>query len=222
MWRILLLCLSYLTCLGTPAAQRTEEGPPWVSCFEGPEESWTGPKTVRTPQAISANGQLRAYAVIQATAEGHMGCLNIVRLFVSTRKSKEFRQVYAERGTESAGTANSLRPISWSRDGRWLVAEFGNWFYASDAGDLKVLLYDRTTGKITFPDLGQMVASALKKPCVVELMSVLNFDALSRIHLRLADHYDVGDDEPNTHCFQGGKEWVLDPAVGWIRSLAVQ
>jgi len=41
------------------------------SCFaEPPSGEWKGPRTVHTPLVTSVNGELRAYAVIEARAAG--------------------------------------------------------------------------------------------------------------------------------------------------------
>jgi hypothetical protein len=220
MWRLLVLCLSCSTCLPWNRLLMAETGPPWVSCFaDPPSNEWKGPKTVRTPLVTSLSGQLRAYAVIEAKAEGPTGCLNTVRLFVATQKSHRFQQVYVEKGSELDGTANSLGPVSWSPNGRWLLVAFGNWYYASDAGGVGILLYDRTKQRVILPDFRLLVTTALKKECSLRVGMPFSFDAFSRVHLRLADDVDEGDDEPNTHCFKGQEEWVFDPETRNMQSI---
>ena len=210
MWRLLLLCLSCLTCVAGASESREKQGPPWVSCFaDPPSGEWTGPKTVRTPLVTSVHGTLRAYAVIEAKAEGPVGCLNTVRLFVSTQRSRRFQQVYVDKGSPIGGTANSLGPLSWSPDGRWLLVAFGNWYYASDAGGLSILLYDTTKHRVILPDLHHLVLTALQKECSMRTGMPFTFDPLSRVHIRLADDVDEGDEEPTTHCFVGKKSGYL-------------
>jgi len=222
MWRLLMLCLSCSTCLTGNGLLMAETGPPWVSCFANPPSGeWKGPKTVRTPFVTSVDGQLRAYAVIEAKAGGPVGCLNTVRLFVSTDESKRFQQVYVEKGSLLGGTANSLGPISWSPNGRWLLVAFANGYYASDAGGLSILLYDRTKRRVILPDLSRLLTTALQKECSIRVGMPFSFDALSRVHLRLADSVAEGDEEPTTHCFQGQEEWVFDPGRGTMHSTSV-
>jgi hypothetical protein len=131
--------------------------------------------------------------------------------FVATQGSTSFQQVYVEKGSSLLGTANSLMPISWSPDGRWLLVAFSNWYYASDAGGLSFLLYDTTKRRIILPDLHHLVLTALKKECSIRTSMSFSFDALSRVHLRLADDVEEGDEEPKTHCFQGQEEWIFEP-----------
>ena len=173
---------------------------------------------MRTPLVASLSGQLRAYAVIEAKAVGPGECLNTVRLFVATQKSQRFQQVYVEKGSSFDGRANSLRPISWSPNGRWLLVAFGNWYYASDAGGVSILLYDTTKERVILPNLRLLVKTALKKECSLQVGMPFSFDAFSRVHLRLADDVDEGDDEPNTHCFRGQEEWVFDPETRTMQS----
>ena len=219
MWRLLILCLSCSTCSPGNRLLMAETGPPWVSCFADPSSNeWRGPKTVRTPLVASLSGQLRAYAVIEAKAVGPGECLNTVRLFVATQKSQRFQQVYVEKGSSFDGRANSLRPISWSPNGRWLLVAFGNWYYASDAGGVSILLYDTTKQRVILPNLRLLVKTALKKECSLQVGMPFSFDAFSRVHLRLADDVDEGDDEPNTHCFRGQEEWVFDPETRTMQS----
>jgi len=191
-----MLCLGCSTCSMGNGLLIAETAPPWVSCFANtPSGEWKGPKTVRTPFVTSEDGQPRAYAVIEAKAGGPVGCLNTVRLFVSTDDSKRFQQV--------------------------LLVGFGNWYYASDAGGLSILLYDRTKRRVILPDLSRLLTTALKKECSIRVGMPFSFDALSRVHLRLADDVDEGDEEPTTHCFQGQEEWVFDPGRGTLHSTSV-
>jgi hypothetical protein len=193
---------------------------PWVSCWSQSDQ-WEGAKTVRTPLVTSSAGKLKAYAQIEASEPFPHGCENTVRLFVSTSKSEGFRQVFLLRPSVPDGTANSLAPISWSPNGRWLLAEFGNWCYGCDGGGIGVLLYDRTTGKVVFPDLTHIAETTLKqKSCWIRILRIQGFDASSRIHLHLADDIAEGDDQPETHCFKGTEEWAFDPADGTLRSVA--
>jgi hypothetical protein len=219
MWRLLVVCLTCSTCLTATGLPTADAGPPWVSCFaDPPSDEWKGPRTVRTPLVTSVDGKLRAYAVIEARAVGPVECLNTVRLFVSTQSSKRFQQVYVEKGSSLRGTANSLGPIGWSPDGRWLLVGFGHWSYESDGGGLSILLYDTTEVRVILPDLGLLVAKALKKKCSIRTGMPFRFDTLSRVHFQLADYVDEGEEEPNTHCFRGQEEWVFNPRKGTIQA----
>ncbi len=220
MWRLIILSLTCLVCFSANGSALATSYPPWVSCFGDTQSGeWKGPKTVRTPVVTSAGGQLRAYAVIEAKAGGPGRCLNTVRLFIATSKSQSFKQVYLNKGSSFGGTANSLLSISWSADGRWLLVAFENYFYASDAGGVSVLLYDRKRQQAISPDIGLLVKTALKKDCSIWIGMPFSFDTLSRVHLRLADHVDEGDEEPNTHCFNGQGEWIFNPERGTVQSI---
>lgn len=197
-----------------------EKHAPWVSCFSESGEHWEGAKTVRTPTVISSDGKLRAYAQIQARASGPLGCENTVRLFVATQDSADFRQVFMQKPSVLGGTANSLGPNSWSPDGRWLLVEFGNWFYASDAGGIDILLYDNRNGKIVSPDLTRIIKTTLRRECSIRVVKVIGFDAISRVHLKLADDTEEGEDQPKTHCFHEAQEWVLDPGSKTIQPIS--
>jgi len=142
-----------------------------------------------------------------------MGCQNTVRLFVATSRRGEFREVFHQRPSTQVGSATSLGPVGWSPDGRWLLVEVGDWYYASDAGGLGILLYDRQSHTILRPQLDRLILKALKQPCPVLITQILDFDASSRVRLTLADQVEAGDTEPGSHCFHRGEEWLLDPAT---------
>jgi hypothetical protein len=138
-------------------------------------------------------------------------CENTVRLFVSTQNSAGFHQVFMQKPSPFGGTANSLGPNSWSPDGRWLLVEFGRWFYDSDAGGLNILLYDKRNGKVVSPNLTRIVEANRKRQCSIMIVKVIGFDASSRVRLQLADNIEEGEDQPETHCFRGTEEWALNP-----------
>ncbi|MBB5340268.1 hypothetical protein [Tunturiibacter gelidoferens] len=82
--------------------------------------------------------------------------------------------------------------------------------YESDAGGIDVLLYDREKNKVVLPDIAQIISTKLKQKCSIRISNQMGFDALSRVKLRLADNFEEGEDKPDTHCFKGEEEWVLD------------
>jgi hypothetical protein len=219
MFRFVTISLLCLSCLASEPACGSEKHAPWVSCFSESGEHWEGAKTVRTPTVISPDGKLRAYAQIHASASGPLSCENTVRLFVSSGNSAGFRQVFLQKPSDLGGTANSLWPNSWSPDGRWLLVEFGNWFYASDAGGLDILLYDNRNGKIVSPDLTSIIQTTLRRECSIRLLKLIGFDASSRVHLKLSDDTYEGDEQPRTNCFHEAEEWILDPAEETIRPM---
>jgi hypothetical protein len=204
---IVFLCFASLA--GKPLCGY-ENHPPWVSCFSESLEHWEGAKTVRTPTVVSTDGKLRAYAKIEARASGPLGCENTVRLFVKTQTSTSFRQVFMQKPSDLGGSANSLGPNSWSPDGRWLLVEFGHWSYFADGGGIDFFLYDNKNGKIVSPDLTRIIKTTLRRECSIGLVKVIGFDAFSRVHLKLADDTEEGEDQPITHCFHEAQEWVLD------------
>ena len=218
MFRIALIGMLCIGCLASGPSLASGPAAPWVSCFaDPPSDAWTGPKTVRTQIVKSTDGRQKAYAQIDAQAGGPAGCHNTVRLFVSTRRSTGFRKVYMEKASELGGNANSLGPVSWSPDGRWLLVEHATEYYASDAGGLDILLYDSAKRKVLTPNVSRMLQRLLKQPCEIRVGEPLRFDALSRVHLQLADYVEQGEDEPTTHCFHGSEEWAFDPLKGTLR-----
>jgi len=223
MHRLALICLLCFTCRAGESLQVSVPVAPWVSCYEDPPSTvWKGPKTVRTPPIMSSDGGMKAYAQIEARKGGPMGCENTVRLFVSTGDSAGFRQVFIQKDSPLNGNANSMLPIGWSPDGRWLLVQFAIENYASDFGGIDVLVYDRGKNRTIRPDVNYMIKTALKQDCWINIGSQMSFDASSRIHLRLADFIDEGDDEPQTHCFHGEEEWVLDLKKGTMHPIIAE
>ncbi len=207
--RIFFFCL--ILFVGRPL-RGSQPHAPWVSCFSQSSHHWEGAKTVRTPTITSPDGTQRAYAQIEAKETEPLTCENTVHLFVSTKNSADFRQVFMQKPSPLGGTANSVGPNSWSPDGRWLLVEFDKWFYDSDAGGLDVLLYDMRRGEIVSPDLTRIVQTKRKQECSIKVIKVIGFDASSRVRLQLADNIEEGEDQPSTHCFRKTEEWALDPA----------
>ena len=122
---------------------------PWVSCDDS-NGQFVGPKDIRTETLVSSDGKLRAYAEISANVDSHSDCGNTVRLFISAN-DRPFRIVFQQAPSVMRGTANSLGPVAWSPNGRWLAVEFGFWFYGSDNASLGLLLYDSRTQSIKTP-----------------------------------------------------------------------
>ena len=201
-----------LGVLFSAALQAQQPGPkrflhaPWVSCWSDTAgQHWVGAQRVRTPIVATQDGRLRAYAAIEARADrGPGSCENTVRLFVATtnlltrvrptRRPAAFREVFRQAPPGGAGAAaTSLGPIAWSPNHRWLLVEFGDWYYDSDAGGTAVLLYDRRSNKAFLPDLNSLATAAQNRPCFVHLVSIVGFTARSRVRLQLADAYEVGE-----------------------------
>jgi hypothetical protein len=194
---------------------------PWVSCWSQSGDKWEGAKTVRTPLITSSDGKLKAYAEIQASVPFPHGCENTVRLFVFTPKSAGFRQVFLQRPSDLDGNANSLGPIAWSPNKRWLLVEFEDACYGCDGGGIGILIYDKTTDKVVIPDLSHIAETTLKqKSCYARLLHIDGFDNSSRVHIHLADDTDEAEDQPYTHCFHGTEEWIFDPTYGTLQLLA--
>jgi hypothetical protein len=222
MFRNFMLSLLCFTCLASEGSHDRKLHAPWVSCYSETGHDFEGSKTVRTPSVASLDGRLKAYAEISANGVPRPNCENTVRLFVSTPGGLGFRQVFMERPSLLAGTANSLGPIGWSPNGRWLLVEFGNWWYDADGGDLAVLLYDSQNDRILIPDLSLLIQRNLKQECSIELFEILGFDASSHVLLRLADSYDEGDDQPQSHCFRKIEDWSIDPARDTIKRVSAR
>ncbi len=211
MLMILIIGLFCSSCLASAPSQRSPMHAPWVTCSSEDGKHSTSKKRVRTPLVTSSNGRLKAFAEIEAERIRGGNCQTEVRLFVSEPGQKGFRQVYDLKPSEAEGTLNSLGPVSWSPDGRWLLIEFGNWWEGSDAGGLEVLLYDRHAKNISITDLPSIIRRTLNRECSITIVSVIGFNASSQVLLRLADSTDEGETEPLTHCFQGTEDWRIDP-----------
>ncbi len=220
MFRFVAIGLLCLACLTEKPLRGSEKNAPWVSCFSESGHRWEGPKTVRTPTIISSDGSLKAYARIEAMQPRPSMCENTIRLFVSIQNSAGFHQVFMKKPSPLGGTANSLGPNSWSPNGRWLLVEFGCWFYDSDAGGLDILLYDKRKSKVISPDLIRIVQANRKQNCSIRVIKVIGFDALSRVRLQLADNIEEGEDQPETHCFHGTEEWALNPTNETIQLIS--
>jgi hypothetical protein len=181
-----------------------------VSCDDSTGQ-FAGSKTVRTEPLTSFDGSLRAYAEISAAASTNLGCENTVRLYVSSN-DRPYRLVFHQTPSAISGTANSLGPVAWSADNRWLAVEFGYWFYGSDNGSLGLLLYDGRTHSIRTPNVLGKIERRLGKKCSLGLRSVVGFDSQNRIVVRVSDWVDVEGD--SSHCIQGTADWLYDPVRG--------
>jgi hypothetical protein len=190
---------------------------PWVSCFDS-SGHFAGPKDMRTETLSSPDGVHRAYAEIQAAAGGPVECENTVRLFISSNGAP-FKPVFTQTPSVTTGTANSLGPVAWSPNGRWLAVEFGFWFYASDNGSLGLLLYDSRTGVASTPRVIEKIERALGKNCSLRLRSVVGIDPLNRVVLRVADSWD--EEGRESFCIKETGDWLLDPATGRVQPLSV-
>jgi hypothetical protein len=208
--RVTASALLVLMAVFASAQQNSGFHAPWVSCADSTGR-FTGPKNVRTEPVRSSDGNLRAYAEISAGAGAHSECENTVRLFVSVNEGP-YKQVFSQAPSLTSGTANSLGPVAWSPDGRWLAVEFGNWFYASDNASLGLLLYDRRTPATRAPDFIKQIERALGKTCSVELRSIAGFDSRGRVVLRVADRPD--EEGHVSGCVRGTVDWLYDPGSG--------
>lgn len=204
------LLLLALTAVVASAQQNSGFRAPWVSCFDLTGQ-FVGAKDVRTDAVRSSDGKLRTYAEISAIATGRLVCENTVRLFISLN-DLPYSLVFAQPPSVKSGTANSLGPVAWSADDRWLAVEFGFWFYASDYGSLGLLLYDSRTRKTSTPDVLKQVERTLGMHCSLDLRSVAGFDSRSRVVLRVADWRD--DEGHASNCIQGVADWLYDPVAG--------
>lgn len=211
MLKILIIGLFCSSSLASPSSQRSPMHAPWVTCSPENGKHSTTKKRVRTPLVTSSNGRLKAFAEIEAERIPGGNCQTEVRLFVSEPGQKGFRQVYHLKPSEAEGTLNSLGPVGWSPDGRWLLIEFGNWWEGSDAGGLGVLLYDSHAKTVSNTDLRSLISRTLNRECSITVVSVIGFNASSQVLLRLADSTDEGETEPLTHCFQGTESWAINP-----------
>ncbi len=183
---------------------------PWVSCWDSAGQ-FVGSRSVHTHVLPSPDGRFRAYAEVSAGARGESDCENTVRLFVSTDNSP-YDLVFTQKPSEITGTANSLGPIAWSPNSRWLAVEFGYWFYMSDNASQGLLLYDSHTRRISTPNVIGLIENAIRKGCSLYLRSVVGFDSQGRVVLTMAD---LPDEEGHvTTCIEGRAEWLYDPITG--------
>ena len=198
--------------IGAMAQETSDSVPQWVSCFDQAGR-FTGPKSVRTSAILSPDGRLRAYAEITAASAGSEACGNTTRLFVSFNGAS-YTLAFSQSPSMETGTADSLRPIAWSPDGRWLAAEVGYWFYGSDNYSEGLLLYDSRTRATSTPDVLAQIEQVIDSGCSLSLRSLAGFDSRGRVVLKVADLRD-GENE-GSHCIQGTAEWLLDPATNRV------
>jgi len=204
------LLLLALTTAVASAQQSSGLHAPWVSCFDS-DGHFAGPKNVRTETIMSSDGRLRAYAEISAAADAQSNCGNTVRLFVSLN-NRPFKLAFTQAPSEINGTADSLGPVAWSPNGRWLAVEFGIWVYAGDYASLDLLVYDAQHQSVKTPQVIKQIERRLGKRCEADLLSVVGFDSRSRIVLKVADRPD--EEGHTSGCIQGTADWLYDPATG--------
>jgi hypothetical protein len=198
-----------VSTLSATAKTRWPFHAPWVTCYDEAGK-FVGPKKVQTPTLTSPNGKYRARAEIDAQADPVAECANTVRLLVSANGLPE-RAVFTQGPSLTDGSANSLGPVAWSRDSRWLAVEFDYWFYGSDAVSMGLLLYDSQSDRASTPDPLLPIERALGKGCTVQLRSVVGFEAQGRLRLRIADARDeLGE---GSHCIRGTADWLYDPVT---------
>ncbi len=183
---------------------------PWVTCFDHNGVFVSGDE-VSTPPLASRTGKGIAFARINADVGGSAGCGNTVHLLVAD-PGKPFAEVFHEGPTDDGGNANSLGPVAWSPDERWLAVEFGYGFYASDNFSRALLLYDAKSGQVTQPDVIGLVQSRMRKGCSLQLLSIAGFDSEDRVRLRVADSYS--EEGRDSSCVDGSAEWLYDPSSG--------
>jgi hypothetical protein len=194
------LFVAWLACA---AQEPSKLHAPWVDC-QG-ETS----RTERTAELLSPDGRQRAFAEIRAVYAN--GCANTSTLFV------DGKPVFVQTPEEPNGNANSLGPVAWSPDSRWLLVERGLWVYASDFGATSLMLYDARTATIQKPDVPAAIARKLRKKCVIGFSEMIGFDNRNRAHVRVGNWYDEGEEEPVTKCLNGVEEWVFDPLTKQVR-----
>jgi len=211
--------IAVLFVISTAVAAEQSQGfhAPWVSCFDSTGHL-TGPKDVRTQTLNSPGGVHRAFAEIRAAVSGPVQCENTVLLFVS-KNGAPFKSVFTQTPSAAGGTANSLGPVAWSPNGRWLAVEFGYWFYASDNGSLGLLLYDNLTAAISTPDIIHQIERELGKDCELMLRSVAGMDTQNRVVLSIADVWD--EEGRRSSCVKETASWLFDPATGRVQPQSI-
>lgn len=207
--RLLLIALMPVVA---SAQQNSSFHAPWVSCTDS-NGRFVGPKDVRTDPVTSSDGKLRAYAEISAAIDSHSDCGNTVRLFISAN-NRPYRLAFIQAPSMMNGTADSLGPVAWSSDGRWLAVEFGIWVYGSDSASLALLLYDSRTQATKTPAVIKQIEHRLGKRCFLGLRSVVGFDSRSRVVLRVADWID--EEGLSSNCIRGTADWLYDPVGGKV------
>jgi hypothetical protein len=226
-----LLISGIVTCGIDKASAQQNDNPlfanmhaPWVSCYDLKGERFIGPKAERTPVLVSPNRMYRAYAEIHAENAGGQDCSNKSELFIQTDGS--FKSVFSQDASQQNGTANSLGPVAWSPDSRWLLVERGLWFYASDYGAIGLLLYDTRMKRATVPDVDAAIHLIAGNGCEL-VYRIVGFDARNRVQLQvmqpppdigpedlaeLAERHPelVGEAPADTQaCMEG--TWFFDP-----------
>jgi beta-glucosidase len=178
---------------------------PVVEC-----EDCTSPKIVRTPVMRSRNGHSAYGEVFAAVKDGEPN--NTARLFVDGKLvlEKPTIPLHANLG--------SLAPVVWSRDGRCLLIEYGEYFWASDFGGFDYYLYDSLNGKVTHPDILKAVrAQFAGKKCSLDYGGAAGFDALNRVRVFVHDYAD--DNGRGSYCIEGEEQWSYDPVTGTVRRI---
>jgi hypothetical protein len=198
------------TAVVASAQQNSGSHAPWVSC-EDSTGKFAGRQNMRTPTLNSSDRRHSAYAEISAATDAHSNCGNTVRLFISANNGP-YRLVFTQDPSVQNGTADLLGPVAWSPDGRWLVVEFGIWFYASDNASLGLLLYDSRTQTIKAPDVIKGIERRLGKHCSLDLRTIVGFDSRSRVVLKVTDRRD--EEGSVSDCIRGTADWLYDPATG--------
>ena len=154
----------------------------------------------------------QAYGEIRAKGQD-INCENTARLFVDGKLvlDKPTVPMHANAGT--------IAPIAWSRDGRWLVIEYGEYFYASDFGGIDLFLYDAASGKVRHPNVIRSIERGHSgKRCKLDLGGVSGFDSRNQLRIYVHD-YAEADGQRNSYCIDDSEEWSYDPVTGAVRRI---
>jgi hypothetical protein len=173
---------------------------PVVEC-----DDCTSPKIVRTPVIRSSNGHPAYGEIFAIVKNGEPN--NTARLFVDGKLvlEKPTIPLHANLG--------SLAPVAWSRDGRCLLIEYGEYFWAPDFGGFDYYLYDSLNGKVIHPDILKAVSAQFTgKKCSLDYGGAAGFDARNRVCVFVHDYADGR----GSYCIEGEEQWSYDPVTGTV------
>jgi hypothetical protein len=107
----------------------------------------------------------------------------------------------------------SLAPIAWSPDSRWLVVEH-LWASYGDAFGITPFIYDATARRVLAPDILSSIQKHLGNGCGLEYRSFDGFDSQNRLIVSVADWKD--EEGQGSSCIDRNARWIFDPITSAV------